>query len=173
MAVEYKRIVLKISDTADELPTVPSTNDHSDGSWLATDIYVGELFYNSADGIIFTRDDSDNIIAINGAGDGKLSGVVTTEADRTFSLSDANKLIELNGSTDRVFTVPPNSDVAFDIGTQILLARKGTAELDIAEGTGVTIQSKDDNLSLDSQYSGASLVKVATNTWYLFGDLKA
>jgi hypothetical protein len=173
MAQEFYRIVTKTATTGGVVPTIPPTNDHQDGSWLDTDVYVGELFWNSSDALLYTRDDNDNVILINGAGDGKISGVITVEVDRTLLLTDANKLIRLDGTTDRVFTVPPNSSVAFDIGVQILVQRINTAELDIATGVGVTINSVDGNLSLDGQNAMAVLIKTNTNEWTLAGKLKA
>ena len=169
---EYRRIIMKVSDVTTEVATVPATNDHTDGSWLDTDIYKGELFINLVDDVVQTRTDS-GIITLSGSSSSLLDGIVTIELDRTFGLTDSNKLIRLDGTTDRVWTVPPNSSVAFPIGTQILLERVNTAELDIAEGSGVTVNSVDGKLSLRNQYSGAVLVKSDTDEWELFGDLKA
>ena len=58
MATQDSRIKLKRSTIAATVPTVPSSNDHTDGTWIATDIYKGELFYNQADGVLWTRGDS-------------------------------------------------------------------------------------------------------------------
>ncbi len=52
------RYVVKTSTTTGEIPTVPATDDHQDGSWLATDIYKGEFFFNRVDGIMYSRDDN-------------------------------------------------------------------------------------------------------------------
>lgn len=48
--VQNSRILIKRSTTAGEVPTIPATLDHTNGTWLATDIYSGELFLNIADG---------------------------------------------------------------------------------------------------------------------------
>ena len=58
MATQDSRIKLKRSTVTATVPTVPSSNDHTDGTWIATDIYKGELFYNQADGVLWTRGDS-------------------------------------------------------------------------------------------------------------------
>jgi hypothetical protein len=58
MATQDSRIKIKRSTIAATVPTVPSSNDHTDGTWIATDIYKGELFYNQADGVLWTRGDS-------------------------------------------------------------------------------------------------------------------
>lgn len=54
----YTRIVSKRSTTPSEVPTIPPSDDHTDGSWSSTDIYKGELFINLADGKAYTRTDS-------------------------------------------------------------------------------------------------------------------
>ena len=55
MATQDSRIKLKRSTVTGAVPTVPSSNDHTDGTWIATDIYKGELFYNQADGAMVKR----------------------------------------------------------------------------------------------------------------------
>ena len=49
------RIMIKTSTVATTVPTVPASNDHTDGTWLETDIYVGELFFNVADQKRYSR----------------------------------------------------------------------------------------------------------------------
>jgi len=58
MATQDSRIKIKRSTVTGAVPTVPSSSDHTDGTWIATDIYKGELFYNQADGVLWTRGDS-------------------------------------------------------------------------------------------------------------------
>jgi hypothetical protein len=58
MATQDSRIKIKRSTVTATVPTVPSSNDHTDGTWIATDIYKGELFFNQADGVLWTRDDN-------------------------------------------------------------------------------------------------------------------
>ena len=58
MATQDSRIKLKRSTVAGVIPTVPVSNDHTDGTWLSTDIYKSELFYNQADSVLWTRNDS-------------------------------------------------------------------------------------------------------------------
>jgi len=65
-----ERRVVKVSSIAGEVPTIPASDDHTDGSWIATDVYVGELFFNSADGIMYTR--SSNGIEVVGGGAGAI-----------------------------------------------------------------------------------------------------
>lgn len=58
MATQDSRILLKRSSTSGVVPTVPSSSDHTDGTWIATDIYKGELFVNLADDEVWTRSDN-------------------------------------------------------------------------------------------------------------------
>lgn len=58
MATQDSRIKIKRSTITATVPTVPSSNDHTDGTWTATDIYKGELFFNQADGVLWSRDDN-------------------------------------------------------------------------------------------------------------------
>lgn len=52
---EEFRSITKTSTVAGQKPTVPSSADHTDGTWLVTDLYEYELFFNSADNVIYTR----------------------------------------------------------------------------------------------------------------------
>lgn len=92
-------------------------------------------------------------------------------ASYTLVLSDADKLVEMNVGSANNLTVPLNSSVAFATGTQILLAQYGAGQTTIVATSGVTIRSNGGKLKLNAQYSGATLVKIATDEWYLFGDI--
>ena len=52
MANETRRIILK---KGTGVPTVPASNDHTDGTWIATDIYLNEFYQNTTTGYIYTR----------------------------------------------------------------------------------------------------------------------
>ena len=101
--------------------------------------------------------------------------VINTQTDSyTLVLADANvSLVEMNKATANNLTIPPNSSVAFPTGAQILLVQYGAGQTTIVAGSGVTIRSKDGNLKLTGQYSGATLIQRAENEWHLFGDLTA
>jgi len=92
-------------------------------------------------------------------------------ASYTLVLSDANKLVELNVATANTLTVPTNATVAFSIGTQILIAQYGAGACTITAASGVTLRSESSKLKTNGQYSGATLVKIATDEWYVFGNL--
>lgn len=85
----------------------------------------------------------------------------------TLVLSDSAKHLYLTGNV----TVPPNSSVAFEIGTVISVISNATA-LVIQAGSGVTLKlansTSTGNRSVASN-GVATMIKVATDTWYVFG----
>lgn len=82
----------------------------------------------------------------------------------TLVLTDAGKQVTVTSSSTTVFTVPPNSAVAFDIGVRIQVINLGTASTTLTQGSGVTISSVVTSLVL-VQYQMATLIKTGTNTW--------
>jgi hypothetical protein len=106
--------------------------------------------------------------------DAKTAKLITTNrqtASYTLVLGDADKLVEMNVATANDLTIPLNSSVAFATGTQILLAQYGAGQTTIVPTSGVTVRSNGAKLKLNVQYSGATLIKIAENEWYCFGDL--
>jgi hypothetical protein len=71
------------------------------------------------------------------------------------------------------YEIQANATVAHAIGTTIGFRQVGAGQLEITEDAGVTIQVPPGKTAfLRGQYSVASAMKVATNEWYLFGDLE-
>ncbi|MFL0774200.1 MAG: hypothetical protein AB8A39_05495 [Prochlorococcus sp.] len=89
----------------------------------------------------------------------------------TFVLADAGKMVTSSNGSAQTLTVPPNSSVAYATGTQIIVQAIGSGTATLAEGSGVTINSKDSNKDIDGQYAAATLIKTATDTWSLIGAL--
>jgi hypothetical protein len=89
----------------------------------------------------------------------------------TFVIGDAGKLVTSSNGSAQTFTVPPNSGVAFVVGTQIIVQNIGSANCTLAQGSGVTITSVDSSKEIDGQYASACLIKTATDTWTLIGKL--
>ena len=71
---EEVRIIMKYSTIAGTEPTIPTSGDHSDGTWLPTDLYTGELFLNSADDKLWIRTDN-GIVGIGGTAGATFSGI--------------------------------------------------------------------------------------------------
>jgi hypothetical protein len=94
-------------------------------------------------------------------------------ASYTLVLSDAGKAVQMTVASANNLTVPPNSSVAFPVGTQILVIQQGSGQTTIVAGAGVTLYSKDSNLKLSAQWCAATLIKANTDVWVVVGDLSA
>lgn len=94
----------------------------------------------------------------------------TETATYTLIESDRGKIILMDLAAPGNLIVPTNTAVPFPIGTEILVSQKGSAAVTIT-GPGVTLRAANGDLKLAAQYSGASLLKVNTDEWYVFGDL--
>lgn len=96
----------------------------------------------------------------------------------TFVLADGsgagtNPLVTASNASAQTYTVPPNSSVAFPVGTQIDIIQQGAGKVTLAQGSGVTINSASSNKAIAAQFIGVSLIKTATDTWTLIGNLIA
>lgn len=103
--------------------------------------------------------------------EGRINAVVNSTTNKTLALAEAGALIAQSSSSSTTITVPADASVAFPVGTQISISRMGTGSVSISAAGGVTVGSADGKTSLRVQYSTASLVKTAANTWLLIGDL--
>lgn len=92
-------------------------------------------------------------------------------ADYTLALTDAGNAVEMNVASANNLTVPLNATVAFNIGTSIMVTQYGVGVTTIVATGGVTIRSSNGSLTLNAQYSPATLLKVGTDEWYLFGQI--
>lgn len=88
----------------------------------------------------------------------------------TFVLADANgKVVTLSNAAAIALTVPTNAAVAIPIGTVISLIQLGAGQVTIS-GAGVTLRAPS-GLKIRTQYSMATLVKIATDEWVVSGDV--
>jgi hypothetical protein len=90
----------------------------------------------------------------------------------TAILTDEGNVIEMDSASANSVTIPPNSSVAFRIGSSIDVFQKGTGQTSIVAGAGVTVLNTP-GLKFRDRYSMATLIKRDTNTWIVSGDLTA
>jgi hypothetical protein len=98
-------------------------------------------------------------------------------ATYTVVLADADqKLVTMSVASANDFLIPTNANVAFPVGTVINVIQIGAGQTTIKavtsgtttiSSTGVTATAP----KLRAQYSAASCIKVATDTWYVVGDI--
>ena len=91
-------------------------------------------------------------------------------ASYTLVLADNGKLVEILNASANNLTVPLNSSVAFPVGSQINILQTGAGQTTVVATGGVTINGTP-GLKLRAQWSAATLIKRATDTWVLVGDL--
>lgn len=107
---------------------------------------------------------------------GSQSGTsVTVPADQTDNytlvLGDASSSVGVSKATAVNVTVPLNATVAYPVGTVIEVRQVGAGQVTIVATGGVTLRAAGGALKTRVQYSAASLLKVATDTWSVQGDL--
>lgn len=84
----------------------------------------------------------------------------------TLVLADAGQNVDMNNASANTLTIPPNSSVAFPIGTLITVTMAGAGITTIAAGAGVTVvKPSARTLAISAQYETAQLYKTATDTW--------
>ena len=95
---------------------------------------------------------------------------VTLTSD-TLVLADNGGAVTYSNASATTSTVPPNSSVAYAVGTKIILANLGAGVVTVTAGSGVTVNG---TLTI-AQNAGGTCLKTATNTWSFlpFGEAGA
>jgi hypothetical protein len=95
----------------------------------------------------------------------------------TFVLADAdNKLVTASNASAQTYSIPTNANVAYPVGTQINIIAIGAGQVTINAVTSGTTTVLSNGATaaapkLRVQYSSATCIKVATDTWYVIGDI--
>lgn len=87
-----------------------------------------------------------------------------------------NKLVTMSVAGANDFLIPTNASVAFPVGSVINVIQIGAGQTTIKAVTSGTTTISSTGASpiapkLRAQYSAASCIKVATDTWYVIGDI--
>ena len=96
----------------------------------------------------------------------------TQAASYTLVLADKNKLVEMGVGSGNTLTIPPNSSVAFPVGSTITILQTGAGQCTLTAGAGVTVNGTP-GLKLRTTWASATIIKRATDTWVALGDLVA
>lgn len=89
-------------------------------------------------------------------------------------LTDAKQMVTLNNASAITVTIPPNSSVAYAVGSKIDFIQKGAGQVSFAQGSGVTIRSVGATATapkLRVQYSGCTAWYEGSDVWYIVGDI--
>ena len=98
------------------------------------------------------------------------TGTTAQTSSYTLALTDDSKIIEISSPTAVNLTVPLNSSVAFPVGTSITILQTGAGQITVVPVSGVIVNSTP-GLKIRTQWAAATLLKRATDTWVLMGDL--
>jgi hypothetical protein len=89
----------------------------------------------------------------------------------TLVLADDSAYVRMTSASANNLTVPANSSVAFPVGTSIAVRQAGAGVTTLVAGGGVTLNNPGSALTISKQNGTVQLIKVATDTWDLLGDL--
>ena len=103
---------------------------------------------------------------------GAILGINTqTGTSYTLVAGDLNDLVTLNNAAAITLTIPPS---VFSANDSINVAQFGAGQVTLAQGAGVTINSTGATATapkLRAQYSSASIICTASNTFLVVGDI--
>lgn len=89
----------------------------------------------------------------------------------TLVIGDKDKLVQASNASAITVTVPPS---VFSANDQISVVQTGAGQVSFAQGSGVTITSTGATATapkLRAQYSAASVICTASNTFLVIGDI--
>jgi len=92
----------------------------------------------------------------------------------TTVLADNGKIITQTNASAITTTIPPFSSVAYPVGAQLNFVQYGAGQVTFAQGAGVTIASTGATATapkLRVQYSSATAICVAQDSWFIAGDI--
>jgi len=109
---------------------------------------------------------------ITGKADKDLA-INTEGASYTLRIGDRAGMVRMSVATANTITFPPDSEVNFPIGTQIIGQQAGAGQTTHVPGAGVTLINYGNKFKSIGQYAGFTYIKVAPNTWTILGELSA
>lgn len=136
------------------------------GYWTFRDAYFA---YNKGDDIFYIYTTSWIQLAT------QPQSIVTLKTNTTTAYTliatDAGKCVETNNASANTVTIPPNSSVAFPVGTKITVRQYGAGQTSIVAGAGVKIIKPSTTLNISARYGDVELYKRDSDEWYVSGYL--
>lgn len=125
-------------------------------------------------GVTATSGTGEVVVTIPGGGANTKTINAQTGTAYTLALTDGgfDKFLTMTNAAASTLTVPPNSSVAFPVGTVVEGAQLGAGQVTLTQGTGVTINATP-GLKVAAQYGSFALLKTGTDTWLAMGRLAA
>lgn len=152
---QYSRIINHAISTSGAVFTVPTSNDHTDETWLATDLYVGEFGVNVTDDKVYVRTSNGIIPVATGA-----TGSSTGQNILVFNSPNINI-----GTTYSANSLSPNGVYYTDLGTtsnrwkDIYLGGSGTSKalIDVNQGVAMSDTTGGILVTNNTSASGAAI----------------
>jgi hypothetical protein len=155
------------------------------GAWAGHDgdvayyMNTAWIFINVQEGFTFWVKDENKFLVATSASTFQefetTAGVASINAQTgttyTLVLGDANNVVELTNGSAITMTIPPNSSVAFAVGTVIEIHQGGAGTVTVTAGVGVTLLARGGLVDLAGEEAIAAIRKMATDTWRLTGDI--
>jgi hypothetical protein len=105
-------------------------------------------------------------------GKGFLSINAQTGTTYTLVLTDVGKAITMTNGSASTLTIPLNATAAIPVGTSIPVIQLGAGQVTVVIVATGTVNGYP-GVKLSGQYAVASLLKIATNTWIVTGQVAA
>jgi len=88
------------------------------------------------------------------------------------TLDHQDNVVEMNSGSAMTFTIPTNSSLAWPVGASMDIIQTGSGQVTISPDSGVTLNYTSGN-KLRTQWSSCTIMKRATDSWIVYGDLTA
>jgi hypothetical protein len=163
--------VFKVFDGYVPEPDLSAFIDTSDntfalGDFAAATVTAANLVATT--GVTF----ADNTVQTS-AGVPSLTGFTEKTASYTLdTLDHQDNVVEMNSGSAMTFTIPTNSSLAWPVGASMDIIQTGSGQVTISPDSGVTLNYTPGN-KLRTQWSSCTIMKRATDSWIVYGDLTA
>ena len=103
----------------------------------------------------------------------QLNNPINSQTGTTYTatVADAERYVQLDNAAAITVTVPSDTTANLPIGSTVTFEQTGAGTVTFAADSGVTINSRGAVLSTAGQFAVASIIKTASNTFTLTGDL--
>jgi hypothetical protein len=145
--------------------------DTAHASFALADLSVADLTANTVsatNGIVFTDGTQTKV------GVPSITGFIQKTAGYTLdTLDHQDNIIEMDSASAVTFTIPTDAALAWPVGASMDIFQAGSGQVTIAPADGSVTLNATPGLKLRTQWSSATILKRAANSWVVYGDLTA
>ena len=93
----------------------------------------------------------------------------------SMSITDKDNVVNMTSNSPNEFHIANESygpaNANFPIGSEVTVIRMGEGLTTFTTGSGVSLYSKLNSNQIANQYTGVTLLKTASNEWYIIGNV--